>query len=205
MSKVFFIFFTAVSFMLLNHEKMRAMEKVTDNPKAAVIKGVLLKGKKAKGKKSGKSVMFQEESASKVECKEEYARIQYEEGENHFLNNRYVLARQCFENAVHANNFLAAYRLGTMCELALGGYKDEIRAMALYETAAQFGSTEAMIKLGEYCYSHQDYVNARKFFEKAAKIGTEADHCLLRTIYAKDLGKDDSESDAKHLMNFEKK
>lgn len=98
----------------------------------------------------------------------------YQEAMQAFGEQDYVFALEEFTRlADKEQNADARYQLGRMYEQGAGVPKDELKAMQIYQQAAQEGSGPAALKIGNAYYTGQgvekDYKKAFQWYQKAAE------------------------------------
>lgn len=101
----------------------------------------------------------------------------YQEAMQAFGEQDYVFALEEFTRlADKEQNADARYQLGRMYELGAGVPKDEIKAMQIYQQAAQEGSGPAALKIGNAYYTGQgmekNYKEAFQWYQKASDKGS---------------------------------
>ncbi len=97
----------------------------------------------------------------------------YQEAMQALSEKDYVFAIEEFTRlADKEQNADARYQLGHMYEMGAGVPKDEIKAMQIYQQAADEGSGQAALKIGNAYYTgkgmDKNYVEAFKWYEKAS-------------------------------------
>lgn len=100
----------------------------------------------------------------------------YQEAMQAFSEQDYVFALEEFTRlADKEQNADARYQLGRMYELGAGVPKDEIKAMQIYQQAAQEGSGSAALKIGNAYYTGQGMEKiTKKLFSGIRKLRTKA-------------------------------
>ncbi len=98
-----------------------------------------------------------------------------------------VTAAQLIVSLAEVGDVYAQYILGSFYDKGMGVGKDPCRALHWYESAAQTGLAEAIVKLGEsnflgHCRP-QDLGRAEQYFTQAAALGASGAHGLLAVLY----------------------
>lgn len=88
-----------------------------------------------------------------------------------FTAENYALARKLFEKAIDTGTTQCALNLGWLYESGLGGAKDSIRAIAMYELAMSSQPDLANYYLGRISVTVGQASKALQYLEQAARLG----------------------------------